>query len=45
MTNKMTCAECADWLHPYFDNELDTQMALHVRHHLDHCPDCAQELA
>lgn len=38
--NEMNCKECADWLHPYLDNELGTEMAARVHNHLKNCASC-----
>ncbi len=41
----MNCNDCADWLHPYLDNELEMEMALRVSQHLVQCPACKSKLA
>jgi anti-sigma factor RsiW len=36
----MNCIECAEWLHPYLDNELGTELAARIHAHLRHCTSC-----
>jgi anti-sigma factor RsiW len=40
----MTCVQ-AQWLHGYFDGELDAARAAEFEAHLDGCPSCAKALA
>ena len=40
ISGDMTCAECANWLHPYLDNELEADDALRVHAHLAGCAAC-----
>jgi len=42
MMNKIDCNECRGWLHAYLDNELDTELSLHIAGHLVHCAACTQ---
>jgi len=43
MTSELNCNDCADWLHPYLDNELETEMAARVNMHLAKCADCKKQ--
>jgi anti-sigma factor RsiW len=36
----MNCIECANWLHPYLDNELGAEMAARVHAHMQSCARC-----
>jgi len=45
MTSELNCNDCADWLHPYLDNEIGTEMAVRVRQHINRCLDCKARLA
>lgn len=36
----MTCDECAEYLHPFLDRELNEAEAGLVEQHLTRCPDC-----
>jgi anti-sigma factor RsiW len=40
----MSCGQ-AQWLHGYFDGELDAARAAEFEAHLERCPDCAQAVA
>jgi len=45
MTSELNCNDCADWLHPYLDNELETEMAARVSMHIAKCADCKKRFA
>ena len=36
----MNCDDCATWVHPYLDNELDAATAALVGAHLERCAAC-----
>jgi len=42
MTSELNCT---DWLHPYLDNELETEMAVRVNMHLAKCARCKARVA
>jgi len=43
--NEMNCKDCAAWLHPYLDNELEVEMAVRVSQHIATCAECKAKLA
>jgi anti-sigma factor RsiW len=45
MTSELNCNDCADWLHPYLDNELETEMAVRVNMHIAKCASCKARFA
>ena len=45
MTSELNCTDCAEWLHPYLDNELGTEMAARVNMHLAICAACTTHIA
>ena len=45
MTSELNCNDCADWLHPYLDNELGTEMAARVNMHMAKCASCKARFA
>jgi len=45
MTSELNCNDCAAWLHPYLDNELETEMAARVNMHMEKCADCKAQFA
>ncbi len=40
----MTCTEVREYLFAFLDNELDAPLSMEVQRHLEHCPDCAQQV-
>ncbi len=45
MNHEVNCTDCAEWLHPYLDNELGTEMAARVHMHLAQCAACMAQFA
>ncbi len=43
--NEMNCNDCATWLHPYIDNELEMEMSVRVSQHIAKCAECKAKLA
>ena len=40
----MDCRDLSNWLHPYFDGELDLQQSLQIERHLSDCVRCKTKL-